>query len=108
MRVIEETGKDPLDLIPLSVMRSVARVLAGGNLKPGRGEFNWLTAYVRKSNMTAGALRHIADDAEGIERDPESGEPHLAHAIARLIIALHARMHGTLIERKPPHKRGRK
>lgn len=108
MRVIEERGKDPLDLIPLSVLRSVARVLAMGNEKPGRGEFNWLTARVRKSNMIAGALRHIADDGEGIVIDPESGEPHLSHAIARLIIASHARMHGTLIERTPPQKRGRK
>lgn len=93
-------GKVPLDLLLMPSLREVALAMEQGNRQPGRGPFNWRRARVREHEMIAGALRHILRSQTGQKRDPQSRQRHLAHAVARLLIAMDAEDHGTLIVRK--------
>jgi len=98
IRTIAERGKDPLDLVLMRCLAEVAIVLEHGNARPGRGPFNWRRARVLESNMIAGALRHLLRRASGEKRDRHSGKRHLAHVVARCLIAMDAEDHGNLIE----------
>ncbi len=81
------SGKTPMGDLDLTVLEVVARVFEHGNkkyatdnhLKPG-------VASVRQ--YASAAMRHMAARQRGEKLDPESGVPHLAHAIASLMIAL--------------------
>lgn len=66
------------------------------------GAYNWRSKKVRRMVYLAAALRHLAADLDGEEIDSESGQPHLAHALACMAILLDARSTGNLIDDRPP------
>lgn len=70
-------GKPQLSMIPVSALEAEARVLAFGAAKYGRS--NWKAGMDWTRYLDA-ALRHMHAFADGEDVDPESGEPHLAHA----------------------------
>jgi hypothetical protein len=107
-RTIHERGKVPMELVLSPVLKRLARVLAHGNVKPGRGAFNWRGNRVLRSNMIAGCLRHITDAESGIDMDRESGEDPLVHALARLLILLDAKEHGMLVDDRVIGRRAKK
>lgn len=81
-----DSGKDRINLVPPDVIRAVSKVFAFGADK--YGENNWRddmvnTSYVRTYNSIQ---RHLLDWLEGIDNDPESGFPHLDHALTQLMI----------------------
>jgi hypothetical protein len=80
--------KPPLDLVPSALTIHVAGVMALGARKYGK--FNWRQHKVKYSIYLAAALRHLAQAADGEDIDPESGQPHLAHAAACCGIVLDA------------------
>lgn len=90
-------GKAPMHMIPWGVMEQVARALAQG---AGRyGERNWRVDPIKASTYEASTCRHVhLAWACGEDLDPDSGLPHLAHAIAGLMIVLDAQNYGTLID----------
>jgi hypothetical protein len=51
------------------------------------------------------AMRHLLLALDGVERDHESAESHVAHALARLAILLDAQAFGTLVDDRPPRVR---
>jgi hypothetical protein len=110
MKIIRESGKIRLDLIPAAALCEEAKALDAGNRKNGRTPFNWRTARVSARDQAGGALRHLAAWLEGEDLDPDSLAHHLGAARARCGIILDALHHGTLIDdrvigRRPPRKR---
>lgn len=74
-------GKADLSLIPLPTLEDEARVWMYGEAKYKR--FNWMKG-MNWSIPMACALRHLAAWQSGEDMDPESGQPHLAHAMCNL------------------------
>jgi len=77
-----DAGKPDLTLLPRSALEGVARVRAHGNKKYGRD--NW-RGGMEWTRLLAAAFRHMYAWLEGENRDPESGESVLDHAICSLM-----------------------
>lgn len=76
-------GKVRLDLIPLSALQDCARVFDYGRQK--YAAWNW--AKGMDWSVPYGCLlRHMAAWFDGEENDPESGLPHLGHAMCNLVM----------------------
>lgn len=90
------SGKMPLHLWPktASVVGSLA--LTDGALKYGRS--NWRVAGVKATIYTDALERHMTAWLEGEDVDPDSGIPHLGHALACLAILVDAQAAGKLTD----------
>lgn len=82
------SDKLPLHLWPETATLLGCLGLLDGALKYGRN--NWRQAGVRTSIYIDAVKRHINAYAEGEDLDPDSGLPHLAHALACLAIIVDA------------------
>jgi hypothetical protein len=74
-------GKADYSLIPMGTLEEEARVWMYGRQK--YAAWNW-TKGMAWSVPFACAMRHMAAWQRGEECDPESGLPHLAHAMCNL------------------------
>jgi hypothetical protein len=92
--------KPPLHLIPSPALCRVSMVMKLGAQK--YGAYNWRAESVAATVYVSAAQRHIAAwlDGEGI--DEESGQPHIAHAAACLLILLDAQDNGKMVDDRPP------
>ena len=82
-------NKPDLSLIPLKLLEDEARVWQHGAIKYEKN--NWMKGQ-KWSVPLASALRHLAKWQAGQDIDSESGESHIAHAIANLhMITLYMR-----------------
>lgn len=75
------SNKPDYSLIPLSTLEDEARVWMYGKQK--YAAWNWAKG-MDWSIPLACALRHLSAWQKGEENDPESGLPHLAHAMCNL------------------------
>lgn len=91
--------KTPHHVTPARVMDAVARVFAGGSAK--YGYFNWRLTGVDAQTYYSASRRHIEAWFDGEDADPESGEHHLAHAIACCMILLDAIDHDRFADNRP-------
>lgn len=91
--------KAPLHLVPGPALLRMARVMELGAKK--YGPYNWRQHPVRLTIYLAAAQRHILADLDGETIDPESGQPHRAHAMACMAILLDAEATGNLIDDRP-------
>lgn len=91
--------KPSLHLVPGTALMMLAKVMALGAAK--YGAHNWRDQPVAATVYVSAALRHIFQWLDGEDIDPESGAPHLAHAMACAAIVLDAMAHGTLIDDRP-------
>ena len=82
------SNKLPLHLFPMTAVIYGAIALLDGALKYGRS--NWRKAGVRASIYNDACMRHLTRWFEGEDLDPDSGIPHLAHAIACITILIDA------------------
>lgn len=97
----EKQGKDPWDLLPWDSVEQVILVLKMGSVKYGAR--NWEKG-LRVDELFAATIRHLVSWWGGQDRDPESGLPHLAHAITSLlfILAFYVRgMNSAQIDTRP-------
>lgn len=95
-------AKPQVGLIPVGAMDSVARVMELGAVK--YGPYNWRTKKIKLMVYAHAALRHIFKWIGGESIDKESGQPHLAHAAACMLIALDALATGNAVDdRSWPH-----
>lgn len=78
--------KPRFDLLPSEALEEVAIILTFGAEK--YGAHNWKGGIVY-SRLVAAALRHIYAFLRGETIDPESGRPHIAHAICNLMFILY-------------------
>jgi hypothetical protein len=89
-------SKLPLHLWPETATALGALGLLDGMLKYGRA--NWREAGARATIYVDALRRHVAAWMEGEELDPDSGLPHLAHALACLAILVDAEAAGKLVD----------
>ena len=75
------SGKADFSLIPLCTLEDEAKVWEYGAKK--YAAHNWMKG-MPWSVPFACAMRHMAAWQQGEENDPESGLPHLAHAMCNL------------------------
>ncbi len=79
-------GKDRWDLLPVSPLRAIVKVLTRGAAKYAPN--NWQKVPEARERYYAAALRHLTAWWEGERSDPEWGLPHLAHAGCCLLFLL--------------------
>ncbi len=89
------SGKVPLDLVPLSALKGVARVFGYGAKKYARGNWYRATDDEFGARYAGGALRHLSDaqrpdgtfDLVSLSAiDKESGLPEIDHMICGLLM----------------------
>ncbi len=73
---MDDPTKPPLDLVPPTLARGIARVLGKGAKKYSRG--NWMRG-MSFSEVIAAAERHLLAIKQGEDVDPDSGELHIYH-----------------------------
>ena len=88
------SDKLPLHLWPETATATGCLGLLEGALKYGRS--NWRETGVRASIYVDALRRHVAAWFEGEDDDPDSGMPHLGHALACLAIIIDAQAAGRL------------
>lgn len=88
------SNKVPMHLWPTTATTLGAMALLDGALKYGRS--NYRAIGIRASIYYDAALRHLQLWFEGEELDPDSGLPHLAHALACLAVIVDAQAAGKL------------
>lgn len=76
-----DSGKPDLSLISGMLLEQVALVRMFGSKKYSRD--NWRKGF-KYTRSIAAAMRHIMAFKEGEDLDPESGLPHIAHAVCCL------------------------
>lgn len=81
-----DAGKDPWHLLPWDEVTTVVRVLAFGAAKYGAD--NWKHVDNARDRYFSAALRHLVSWRQGEVVDPESGQPHLAHAVACMLFLM--------------------
>ncbi len=82
------TNKVPMHLWPKTATVLGALGLLDGATKYGRS--NWRAVGIRASIYYDAVDRHMSAWFEGEDNDPDSGLPHLAHALAGLAIVVDA------------------
>lgn len=92
-------AKPQLHLIPVGAMTPIARVMELGASK--YGPYNWRDTPVNYTTYLSAARRHIDAFLDGQVQDPESGQSHLAHAAAGLMILLDAIVTGNAKDDRP-------
>lgn len=97
------SSKLPIHLWPTTASAMGSIGLLDGMLKYGRA--NWRSSGVRASIYFDAANRHLNAWFEGEDHDPDSGVPHLAHALACLAIIVDAQAAGKLTDDRQ-HKGG--
>lgn len=88
------SNKIPLHLWPSAASVFGCLALLDGALKYGRGNFR--EVGVRASIYIDAAKRHLDSWFEGEESAPDSGVPHLGHALACIAILIDAAAAGKL------------
>lgn len=86
-----DQGKNRLDLLPIDAIETVGQVLSFGAAK--YGERNW-EAGMSYGRLIGAALRHLFAYARGIDKDEETGLPHLSHAACCILFLLSYQLRG--------------
>lgn len=97
-------GKLRYDLVPTDSMAEFVKVMTYGSIK--YAERNWERGQ-KWSIPYASCMRHLNAWFAGEETDPESGLPHLAHALCNVFFLLSYQLRGmtTLDDREHLDKR---
>lgn len=90
--VKHDAEKNRLELLPFAALESVSKVLTLGAKK--YDDHNWAKVPVWSRYLGA-ATRHLFAWARGEDKDPETGESHLAHAVCCLLFLMELQRMGT-------------
>lgn len=91
--------------VPLHLVPSTAMIYTAMGLKEGArkyGAYNWRELDVEVMTYVGATMRHLTAFVDGEDVDAESGNPHLAHAIASLAILVDALENQQYIDNRPP------
>lgn len=92
-------AKPPLHLVPSTALVRIAMVMKLGAER--YGAYNWREKDVAATVYVDAAERHMRAWLDGEHTDVESGQSHLAHAAACMMILLDAMDNGGLIDNRP-------
>ena len=87
--VKHDTDKPDWNLLPWDEVEQVVRVLQYGAKKYSPN--NWV--HVSWARYSSAAIRHIVARLRGQILDPETGLPHLAHAVCCLLFLIYKDNH---------------
>lgn len=91
--------KLPVQWVPPVAIAYLGMALREGGKK--YGPYNWRDLKVESMTYVGAALRHILAYLDGEDIDPDSGNPHIAHAMACMAITADATEGGFLIDNRP-------
>ncbi len=91
--------KPRLSLVPPAGIVYAALAMENGAKK--YGPYNWREKKVQAMIYLEACTRHILSFQDGEEDARDSGVPHLAHALACLLILIDAKETGNLIDNRP-------
>lgn len=91
--------KPPLRLLPAAALIYMSRVMGLGAKK--YGPYNWRGKKIKLTVYLEAAMRHVLQKLDGEDLDPESNQPHEAHAMACMAILLDALATGNLVDDRP-------
>ena len=97
-----DQAKARMDLLPPKVLEGVAQVLAFGAKK--YAAWNWVKAPAY-GRYFAAAQRHLAAWQAGEDLDPETGLPHLHHALCSLMFLAELQRLGEAQDDRPTDAR---
>lgn len=80
-----DSGKPAVMFLPPGPLLQVADVFGYGERK--YDAYNWRKG-MEWSRLYSSALRHLWAWFRGEDKDPESGHPHLAHAVCNLLMIM--------------------
>lgn len=87
-----DSGKPDMTLVTYAMLEDAVKVLMFGEKKYAR--FNYRNPSPGfEQRMLAAVMRHVTQHNGGEEIDKESGLPHLAHALATLMMVFDRRAH---------------
>lgn len=92
--------KIPVHLVPPAADLYLAMALKEGARK--YGAYNWRDIKVESMTYIGAAKRHIMAYLDGEDIDSDSGNPHIAHAMACLAILADATEGDFLLDNRPP------
>lgn len=98
-KTVHGMSKPGIEGVPTAPLFEVGEVMRLGIRKYGLT--NWRHDPISASVYYNAALRHIMSWWDGQSIDEESGQHHLAHAVACLLIMLDARAVANLIDDRP-------
>jgi len=84
-----------MDLVPLSVMESLGKILTMGADKYGENTWQALSDFWKR--YKAALLRHLTAIDKGELIDPESGLPHIDHVLFNAAFLSWGHHHGKAI-----------
>ena len=91
--------KVPLHTVPSNVLMEVGlAMLEGGKY----GEYNYRSVGVQGSVYYDAAMRHLSAWWNGEDIDPDSGLPHLAKAMASIVVLRDGIFNGKFNDDRPP------
>jgi hypothetical protein len=88
-----DSEKIDLSLTPKAAIEAMCQAFMHGLRKYGRDNYK---GGMESHRYIAAAMRHILAWQNGEELDPESGYPHLGHALASIAMLLECQRLGTL------------
>jgi hypothetical protein len=97
-----DQGKLRLELVPVEATEAIAAAMTYGAKK--YGDWNWAKG-IDHSRLVGAALRHISAYMQGEDVDSESGNEHLAHALASLSMLVASRKQGLGKDDRPTYGR---
>lgn len=77
--------KPDVTMIPYIALEEISKTLMFGETKHGRNNYKKGLPY---SKFIGSAMRHLGKYNDGIDTDEESGENHIAHCAANLLMLL--------------------
>ncbi len=80
-------NKDRWDLLSLSELKGIVKILTFGAKK--YGENNWQLLENGWKRYQAAMMRHLVAIEEGEDIDSESGFPHIYHAFCNMYFLVH-------------------
>ncbi len=88
----DDAAKPDMTLITYDMVAPAAKILKFGEKKYGRLNYRNPNPGF-EGRLIAATLRHLLQHNSGEELDPESGETHLSHALASLMLIFDRRAH---------------
>lgn len=81
-----DSGKSPIHLVPTKCVTDAARVFGFGAAKYGENNWRHDLNNMPFSRHYGSIMRHLLAWHSGEDIDPESGLPHLDHALTQIMI----------------------